>query len=105
MKYSRELVNTKFGELCEKYDLDHWAWVPLDFILPSPKKEAAFLAKQEAFFKSCRRLDAVFLPGGDPGDNHTKELMPYAERMAPCCGSITAKPRSGFRCSGLSEPT
>jgi hypothetical protein len=82
MKYSRELVNTEFGELCEKYDLDHWAWIPLELILPSPEKEAAFLAKQEAFFKSCRRLDAVFLPGGDPGDNHTKELMPYAERMA-----------------------
>jgi hypothetical protein len=82
MKYDRDFVNVKFAELCEKYDLDHWAWIPLELILPSPAKEAAFLAKQEAFFKSCRRLDAVFLPGGDPGDNHTKELIPYAERMA-----------------------
>ena len=82
MKYDRDFVNMKFAELCEKYDLDHWAWIPLELILPNPAKEAAFLEKQEAFFKSCRRLDAVFLPGGDPGDNHTKELMPYAEKMA-----------------------
>jgi hypothetical protein len=82
MKYDRDFVNVKFAELCEKYDLDHWAWIPLELILPNPAKEADFLAKQEAFFKSCRRLDAVFLPGGDPGDNHTKELMPYAEKMA-----------------------
>ncbi|HEV3303744.1 MAG TPA: hypothetical protein VG055_29090 [Planctomycetaceae bacterium] len=82
MKYDRAFINTKFGELCQKYDLDHWAWIPLEVILPNPTKEAEFLNKQEAFFKSCPRLDAVFLPGGDPGDNHTKDLLPYAERLA-----------------------
>jgi hypothetical protein len=82
MKYDRELVNAKFAELCEKYDLDHWAWIPVEVILPNPVKEAAFLKKQETFFKSCRRLDAVFLPGGDPGDNSAKDLLAYAERMA-----------------------
>jgi hypothetical protein len=82
MKYDRAFVNTKFGELCEKYDLDHWAWIPVEVILPNPVKEAEFLKKLEAFSKSCRRLDAVFVPGGDPGDNHLKELLAYAEQMA-----------------------
>jgi hypothetical protein len=82
MKYSRDFVNTKFGELCEKYDLDHWAWIPIEVILPNPKKQAEFLKRQEAFFKSCRRLDDVFLPGGDPGDNSAKDLLAYAEQMA-----------------------
>lgn len=82
MKYSRREMNIKYSELCAKYDLDHWAWVPVLFILPDTEKEAAFLAQQEDFYKSCRRLDAVFVPGGDPGDNTTRNLMPYVERMA-----------------------
>ncbi len=82
MKYDRDFMNVKFGELCEKYDLDHWAWIPIEVILPNPKKQAEFLKRQEAFFKSCRRLDAVFLPGGDPGDNDANDLLAFAERMA-----------------------
>ncbi|HET6324706.1 MAG TPA: hypothetical protein VFG04_08405 [Planctomycetaceae bacterium] len=82
MKYGREFMNVKFGDLCDKYDLDHWAWIPVEVKLPNPVKGAAFLQKQEAFFKSCRRLDAVFLPGGDPGDNDAKDLLPFAEQMA-----------------------
>jgi hypothetical protein len=82
MKYGREFMNARFGELCEKYDLDHWAWIPVEFKLPDPVKGAEFLQKQEAFYKSCRRLDAVFLPGGDPGDNDAEDLLAYAEQMA-----------------------
>jgi hypothetical protein len=82
MKYGREFMNVKFGELCEKYDLDHWAWIPVELKLPDPVKGAAFLKEQETFFKSCPRLDAVFLPGGDPGDNDANDLLAFAERMA-----------------------
>jgi len=82
MKYGRPEMNLKFAELCAKYDLDHWVWVPVDFLLPNPQKEADFLKEQEDFYKSCRRLDAVFVPGGDPGDNVFKDLLPYVEKMA-----------------------
>jgi hypothetical protein len=82
MKYGREFMNVKFGELCEKYDLDHWAWIPVELKLPDPVKGAALLKKQEAFFKACPRLDAVFVPGGDPGNNNANDLLAFAEQMA-----------------------
>jgi hypothetical protein len=82
MKYSRPFMNVKFSELCEKYDLDHWVWVPIQVALPNPKEGTAFLKHQEDFYKACKRLDAVFIPGGDPGDNRARNLLPYAEQMA-----------------------
>ena len=82
MKYTREEMNTKFGELCEKYDLEHWIWVPVEVKLPDDEKEAKFLQSQEAFYRSVKRLDAIFVPGGDPGDNKAIVLIPHLEKMA-----------------------
>ncbi len=82
MKIPRGEMNLKFGELCAKYDLDHWVWIPVQFEVPDPAKEAAFLKKQDDFYRNCKRLDAVFVPGGDPGDNHAKQLLPFLEKMA-----------------------
>lgn len=82
MKYPRPVMNLKIAEMCAKYDLDHWLWVPIDFILPDAKQGPKFLQQQEDFYKACPRLDAVFVPGGDPGDNVVKNLMPYVEQMA-----------------------
>ena len=82
MKYPREKMNLKFAELCEKYDLDHWIWVPVLIHLPDEAKEVAFLQEQEAYYKQIKRLDAIFVPGGDPGDNKANVLIPHLERMA-----------------------
>jgi hypothetical protein len=82
MKYGRREMNLKLSALCAKYDLDHWCWVPVDFLLPNPTKAAKFLSQQEEFYKTVPRLDAVFVPGGDPGDNLFKDLLPYVEKMA-----------------------
>ncbi len=82
MKYSREQMNAKFGELCEKYDLEHWIWVPVEIALPDEQKEAKFFEAQEVFYRNVKRLDAIFIPGGDPGDNKASVLLPHLERMA-----------------------
>ena len=83
MKYGRQEMNLKFAELCAKYDLDHWLWVPVDFLVcPTAQKAAEVPSRAEAFYKECPRIDAVFVPGGDPGDNPLKNLLPYVEQMA-----------------------
>ena len=82
MKYSREEMNFKFAELCDKYDLDHWIWVPVLINLPNEVKEVEFLRQQEAYYSKVKRLDAIFVPGGDPGDNKANVLIPHLERMA-----------------------
>ena len=82
MKYSREEMNVKFAELCDKYDIDHWIWVPVLIKLPKEDEELAALKLQEDYFRKIKRLDAIFVPGGDPGDNKANLLVPHLERMA-----------------------
>ena len=82
MKYPREQMNFKFAELCDKYDLDHWIWVPVLVKLPKEAEEVEFLKQQEDFYSKVKRLDAICDPGGDPGDNKANVLLPYLARMA-----------------------
>ncbi len=82
MKYSRDEMNLKFGELCEKYELQHWVWVPVLVRLPKESEEVSFLQQQEALYSKLKRLDAIFVPGGDPGNNKPDALLPHLERMA-----------------------
>ena len=82
MKMTREEMNLHFAQLCARYDLDHWLWVPVEFSVQDKTKADEFLQQQEKFYQACPRLDAIFVPGGDPGDNAAKPLLPYLQRMA-----------------------
>ena len=81
MPVSREVVNSEMSRICAKYDIEYWVWVPVEFSLPDQSREDEFLKTQTAFYKSCERLDAVFVPGGDPGHNEAENLMPFMKRM------------------------
>ena len=53
---------------------------------PERRRRSANLAAHEQLYADCPRLDGVFFPGGDPGDNHPSDVMPFlaeiAERLA-----------------------
>ena len=83
MKYSRKQMNVEFAKLCVKYDLDHWLWVPVEFSVANDAQKAnEFLTQQEALYSECPRLDAIFVPGGDPGNNSSASLLPYLVKMS-----------------------
>lgn len=82
MPLTREQMNRKMGEICAKYDIDYWVWTPADFDLLDAEKRAAALKFHEKFYRDCPRLDAIFFPGGDPGDNHPREVMPFLEDLS-----------------------
>jgi len=82
MPLSRAEMNRVMSSICDKYDVDYWAWTPADFELTDLAKRAEALKFHEAFYKDCPRLDAVFFPGGDPGDNHPREVMPFLEDLS-----------------------
>jgi len=102
-KLPRDQMNLRFADLCEKYDLDHWVWVPVQVKLPDPQGEQEFLAKQDAFYKACKRLDAVFVPGGDPGENHSKDLVPSLEKMAATLAKYHPKARVWLSLQGFKK--
>ncbi len=82
MKFSREEMNLKISEICNKYDLDYWVWTPADVDLSDPEKFAAEVKKHADYYKVTPRLDGVFFPGGDPGDNHPKYVLPFLKAVA-----------------------
>jgi hypothetical protein len=81
MKYPRAVMNIELSKICEKYDADYWVWAALEVNLKNSAQRQAALDKYEALFKECPRFDGVFFPGGDPGDNHPAEVMPFLEEL------------------------
>lgn len=82
MKFPREEMNLRLSEICNKYDLDYWAWTPADGDLSKEEVFNSGVKKHADFYKSTPRLDGVFFPGGDPGDNHPKYVMPFLKAIA-----------------------
>lgn len=73
----RDEMERRISAICARYEMQYWIWTPADFDLKDAAKRAAALEKHEAFFRDCARLDGVFFPGGDPGNNEPEEVIPY----------------------------
>lgn len=82
MKFPREEMNLRLSEICSQYDLDYWVWTPADGDLSKEEVFEAGVKKHREFYKNTPRLDGVFFPGGDPGDNHPKYVMPFLKAIA-----------------------
>lgn len=79
MPVPRERMNIAISEICDRYDMDYWIWAPAEADLGDAAQCDSQLEKWEAYFRTCPRLDAVFFPGGDPGDNAPQNVMPFLE--------------------------
>jgi len=75
-------MHVAISEICQKYDADYWVWTPARGDLEQESVREEELKKHEAFYKSIPRLDAIFFPGGDPGDNHPMHVMPHLEELS-----------------------
>lgn len=82
MPLPRMEMNVRISEICQRYDLQHWMWIPASYDLTDGDKKARALAEQEELYRVCPRIDAVFVPGGDPGRNHPQLLLPFMEEAA-----------------------
>ena len=82
MKYPREEMNIALSKICEKYDADYWIWTPADVALKDKKLREVELEKHRLLYRQLPRLDGVFFPGGDPGENHPAEVLPFLENLA-----------------------
>ncbi len=78
----RREMNRKMSEICDRYGLDYWVWTPADYDLGDPEARAEALDKHEELYRDCKELTGVFFPGGDPGDNPAKSVIPFLEDIA-----------------------
>ncbi len=70
------------SQICADYGLDVWIWYPaLDKDYGDPKTVEFALNEWGEVFKQLPRVDAVFVPGGDPGNTPPKLLMSLLEKQ------------------------
>jgi len=71
----------EMSRLLDEYGLDVWVWYPaLDKDYSDPKTVEFALNEWGAVFQKLPRVDAVFVPGGDPGHTQPKFLMALLEK-------------------------
>jgi len=71
------------SRLADEYGLDVWIWYPaMDRDYADPKTVEFALNDWGDVFKKLPRVDAVFVPGGDPGHTQPKVLMALLEKQA-----------------------
>ncbi len=72
----------QMSRIAEEYGLDVWVWYPaMDPDYGDPKQVEAAVAEWSAVLSKLPRVNAVFVPGGDPGHTQPKHLMALLERQ------------------------
>ncbi len=72
----------EMSRICNEYGIDVWIWYPaLDKDYGDPKTVEFALNEWGEVFKKLPRIDAVFVPGGDPGSTPPKLLMSLLEKQ------------------------
>jgi len=70
------------SRVLDDYGLDVWIWYPaMDKDYSDPKTVEFALGEWEEVFRKLPRIDAVFVPGGDPGHTQPKHLMALLEKQ------------------------
>src|SRR5205085_221071 len=73
----------EMSRLLNEYGLDVWVWYPaMDKDYSDPKTVEFALNEWASVLRQLPRLDAVFVPGGDPGHTQPKYLMALLEKQS-----------------------
>lgn len=76
-KISREDMDKAISRICKNYGMYYWEWTPIKADLTKPEEYAAELKKHVDHLKSIPYLSDIFIPGGDPGHNHPRDVLPF----------------------------
>ncbi len=69
------------SSIADDFGMDVWIWFPvMDAVDSDPSKIEPLLKEWEEVFREMPRLDAVFVPGGDPGQIAPKPLFAFLEK-------------------------
>lgn len=82
MEMSQWSMNVRLSKLLDSYDLDIWMWYPLLKVVTDKDVYDSELEIRNHFFEAMPRIDYIMIPGGDPGVNHPKDLMPWSADFA-----------------------
>ena len=93
------------SQLADEYGLDVWIWYPsMDKDYSDPKTVEFALKEREEVFKKLPRIDAVFVPGGDPGDVRPDLLLPLLEKTKKVLNRYHPKAQIWVSPQGFDRP-
>jgi len=71
------------SKICDSYGMDVWMWYPnMNKTYEHPDSLKKEIAERHEIFKTVLRLDALFVPGGDPGELEPDVLFGWLETEA-----------------------
>ena len=82
---SRRQMNVEISQICKRYGQQYWLWAPADFDLKKTELRSKALKEHADLFRDAPSLAAVFVAGGDPGDNAPDMVIPYLEDLCMSC--------------------
>lgn len=72
----------EMSRIADEYSQDVWIWYPaLDKDYGDPKQVEFALGEWGEVFAKLPRIDAIFVPGGDPGHTHPRHMMALLEKQ------------------------
>ena len=93
------------SRVADAYGLDVWVWYPaMDKDYSDPKTVEAALEEWGQVFARLSRLDAVFVPGGDPGHTQPKVLMALLEKQTRNLHRYHPKAQMWVSPQGFTQP-
>src|ERR1043166_1180156 len=93
------------SQLADEYGLDVWSWYPsMDKDYSAPKTVQFALKEREEVFKKLPRINAVFVPGGDPGDVSPDILLPFMEKTKQVLNRYHPKAQIWVSPQGFDRP-
>jgi hypothetical protein len=104
-----EQMMVEMSRICDRYGLDVWIWYPAmdpDYA-DAPTVEKA-LKEWAHIFQVLPRIDAIFVPGGDPGHTEPKAMLAFLEKQKANLRQFHPKAQmwmspQGFRESWMSD--
>ena len=98
---------TGMSRLADEYGLDVWIWYPAmdkDYCGSQNSRIRAWPSGRKST-RQLPRIDAIFVPGGDPGHTQPKYLMALLEKQTELLAQVSsARPRCGFRRKASTRP-
>jgi len=83
MKVPAMEMMIRSSEIIDSYGLDVWIWYPnMGKDYTSADGLARELAEHREIFKKLKRIDALLVPGGDPGHLHPDVFFPWMDKVA-----------------------
>jgi hypothetical protein len=71
----------EMSRICAEYGIEVWIWYPaMDRDYANPETVAIALKEWTEVYKKLPRIDAIFVPGGDPGHTEPKYLFQLLEK-------------------------